>query len=87
LWDILTADSVACALGNFHRQYSNLMTQILLVILIICLYLCLEKGGKIMKWITRSQVHVDRVACPWLIKRFADSEAEIMFVPKSQINE
>ncbi|MEO0288740.1 MAG: chromate resistance protein ChrB domain-containing protein [candidate division WOR-3 bacterium] len=33
-----------------------------------------------MKWITRSHVHVDRVACPWLISRFVDSEAEFMFV-------
>ena len=40
-----------------------------------------------MKWITRSHVHVDRVACPWLIKRFVDSEAEFIFVPVSQINE
>jgi hypothetical protein len=39
-----------------------------------------------MKWITRSHVHVDRVACPWLITRFIDSEAEFIFVPKSQIN-
>jgi hypothetical protein len=39
-----------------------------------------------MKWITRSHVHVDRVACPWLISRFVDSEAEFLFVPKSQIN-
>jgi hypothetical protein len=38
-----------------------------------------------MKWITRSHVHVDRVACPWLIMRFIDSEAELMFVPKSQV--
>ncbi|HMB24307.1 MAG TPA: chromate resistance protein ChrB domain-containing protein, partial [Anaerolineales bacterium] len=30
-------------------------------------------------------VHVDRVACPWLITRFIDSEAEFLFVPKSQI--
>jgi len=30
-------------------------------------------------------VHVDRVACPWLIKRFVDSEAEFMFAPSSQI--
>jgi hypothetical protein len=30
-------------------------------------------------------VHVDRVACPWLIKRFIDSEAEFIFVPKSQV--
>jgi len=38
-----------------------------------------------MKWVTRSHVHVDRVACPWLISRFVDSDAEILFVPKSQI--
>jgi hypothetical protein len=38
-----------------------------------------------MKWVTRSHVHVDRVACPWLIKRFVDSDAEFIFVPKSQI--
>lgn len=38
-----------------------------------------------MKWVTRSHVHVDRVACPWLITRFIDSEAEFLFVPKNQI--
>lgn len=38
-----------------------------------------------MQWITRSHVHVDRVACPWLIARFVDNEAEFLFVPKSQI--
>lgn len=38
-----------------------------------------------MKWITRSHVHVDRVACPWLISRFVDSEAEFLFVPKAEI--
>ena len=38
-----------------------------------------------MKWITRSHVHVDRVACPWLITRFVDNEAEFLFVPKSQV--
>ncbi len=38
-----------------------------------------------MKWITRSHVHVDRVACPWLIARFIDNEAEFLFVPASQI--
>ena len=40
-----------------------------------------------MKWITRSHVHVDRVACPWLITRFIDSEAQFIFVPKSQIQQ
>jgi len=38
-----------------------------------------------MKWVTRSHVHVDRVACPWLITRFVDSEAEILYVPSSQV--
>jgi hypothetical protein len=38
-----------------------------------------------MKWITRSHVHVDRVACPWLITRFVDNQAEFLFVPKYQI--
>jgi hypothetical protein len=38
-----------------------------------------------MKWITRSHVHVDRVACPWLIRRFVDSEADFVFVPPSQV--
>lgn len=38
-----------------------------------------------MKWLTRSHVHVDRVACPWLIARFVDNEAEFLFVPKSEI--
>jgi hypothetical protein len=43
-------------------------------------------GGLQMKWVTRSHVHVDRVACPWLILRFIDNEAEFLFVPKSQVN-
>jgi hypothetical protein len=38
-----------------------------------------------MKWLTRSHVHVDRVACPWLISRFVDSDAEFLYVPASQI--
>ena len=40
-----------------------------------------------MKWITRSHVHVDRVACPWLITRFVDNEAEFMFVPKNRVDQ
>jgi hypothetical protein len=38
-----------------------------------------------MLWVTRSHVHVDRVACPWLIRRFVDAEAQFLFVPKSQV--
>lgn len=40
-----------------------------------------------MLWITRSHVHVDRIACPWLITRFVDSDADFLFVPASQIGE
>ncbi len=40
-----------------------------------------------MKWVTRSHVHVDRVACPWLITRFVDSDAEFIYVPRSQVQE
>jgi len=38
-----------------------------------------------MKWVTRSHIQVDRVACPWLIIRFVDSEAEFLFVPRGEI--
>ena len=40
-----------------------------------------------MKWVTRLYVHVDRTACPWLIKRFVDSTAEFVFVPEEEIEE
>jgi hypothetical protein len=38
-----------------------------------------------MKWITRERVKVDRVACPWLIKKFVDADAEFLFVPAAQV--
>ncbi|GAB3911094.1 hypothetical protein GCM10028803_51710 [Larkinella knui] len=38
-----------------------------------------------MKWITRERPKIDRIACPWLIRRFIDLEAEIIFVPDSQV--
>jgi hypothetical protein len=40
-----------------------------------------------MKWITRERVKVDRVACPWLIKKFVDPKAEFLFVPADQVLE
>jgi len=40
-----------------------------------------------MKWITREQVHVDRTACPWLIKRFIDPKAEFIFVSAEKVQE
>jgi hypothetical protein len=38
-----------------------------------------------MKWITREKVKVDRVACPWLIKKFVDKDAEFHFVPSDKV--
>ena len=38
-----------------------------------------------MKWITRERVKVDRVACPWLITKFVDKEAEFFFVPADKV--
>ncbi|MBI5722908.1 MAG: chromate resistance protein [Planctomycetes bacterium] len=38
-----------------------------------------------MKWITRENVKVDRVACPWLICRFIDPQAEFLFVPAEEV--
>jgi hypothetical protein len=40
-----------------------------------------------MKWITRERVKVDRVACPWLIKKFIDPDAEFLFVPTEKVLE
>lgn len=40
-----------------------------------------------MKWITRARPKTDRVACPWLIKRFIDTDAQIMYVPADQVLE
>jgi hypothetical protein len=40
-----------------------------------------------MKWITRERVKVDRVACPWLIRKFVDPEAEFLFVPAERVLE
>ena len=40
-----------------------------------------------MKWITREKVKVDRVACPWLIRKFVDPQAEFFFVPATPASE
>jgi hypothetical protein len=38
-----------------------------------------------MKWVTREKVKVDRVACPWLIRKFVDPQAEFLFVPAAEV--
>ena len=40
-----------------------------------------------MKWVTRERAHVDRIACPWLIKKFVDPNAEFLFVPADSVKE
>ena len=40
-----------------------------------------------MKWVTRARPKVDRVACPWLIKRFVDPQAEFLYVPPEEVIE
>ena len=38
-----------------------------------------------MKWVTRERPKIDRIACPWLIDRFIDKEAEFLFVPPTDV--
>src|SRR5437868_1490015 len=38
-----------------------------------------------MKWITRENAKVDRIACPWLIRRFIDRDAEFLYVPSDEV--
>jgi hypothetical protein len=38
-----------------------------------------------MKWVTREHPKTDRIACPWLIRKFIDPEAEIVYVPKDEV--
>ena len=38
-----------------------------------------------MKWVTRKNANVDRIACPWLIRRFVDHDAEFLFVPADEV--
>ena len=38
-----------------------------------------------MKWVTRAKARVDRIACPWLIRRFIDKQAEFLFVPDAEV--
>src|SRR6516164_2563096 len=40
-----------------------------------------------MKWVTRSNIEVDRVACPWLIRRFVDPQAQFLFAPEEELLE
>jgi rhodanese-related sulfurtransferase len=52
-----------------------------------------EEGGEVMakpkdastRWVTRERPKIDRVACPWLIRRFVDPDAEFLYVPAAEV--
>ena len=52
-----------------------------------------EAGGELMakpqnaatRWVTRERPKIDRIACPWLVRRFVDPEAEFLYVPVSEV--
>jgi hypothetical protein len=44
-----------------------------------------EEGIAAMKWVTRARPKTDRIACPWLIRRYVDPEAEFIYVPADQV--
>jgi hypothetical protein len=43
------------------------------------------KEAEVVKWVTRKNANVDRIACPWLIRRFVDPEAEFLYVPADEV--
>ena len=43
-----------------------------------------DRRGERMKWVTREDAKVDRIACPWLIRRFVDPDAEFLYVPAAR---
>src|SRR5216110_1695804 len=44
-----------------------------------------QPGGLAMRWVTRARPKTDRIACPWLIRRFIDPDAEFLFVAAEQV--
>src|SRR2546422_5278722 len=44
-----------------------------------------RSGGHCMKWVTRARPKTDRIACPWLISKFINPGAEILYVPAAQV--
>src|SRR5919197_3496249 len=45
-----------------------------------------SEEGSPVKWVTRARPKVDRIACPWLIRRFVDPTAEFLYVPADQVS-
>jgi len=44
-----------------------------------------KPGGAATRWVTRERPKIDRIACPWLIRRFIDPEAEFLYVPAPEV--
>src|SRR5947209_14913532 len=77
---------VAVSLCMRNARWSNKLPSFLVVVHLKNSR-CNKKEKHVMKWITREHVKVDRVACPWLIKKFVDKDAEFLFVPTDQVME
>src|SRR5438045_6921555 len=54
---------------------------------VICVrgYSSTPRGRFAMKWVTRERPKTDRIACPWLIRKFIDPQAEFLYVPADQV--
>lgn len=48
-------------------------------------FIAQSKGAFRVKWVTRKRANVDRIACPWLIRRFVDRDAEFLFVEADEV--
>jgi len=46
-----------------------------------------KPGGAPTRWVTRERPKIDRIACPWLIRRFIDADAQFLYVPAAQVKE
>ena len=44
-----------------------------------------KPGGAPTRWVTRARPRIDRIACPWLIRRFIDTDAEVLYVPTAEV--
>ena len=46
-----------------------------------------KPAGATTRWVTRARPRIDRIACPWLIRRFIDAEAEVLYVPSAEVRD
>jgi hypothetical protein len=70
---------------NFPYVEADIVTNIVIYCNVYYNLLARSAWRNAMKWVTRARPRVDRVACPWLIKRFVDPEATFLFVAGDQV--